>query len=140
MTEMRFNDQNALACPHCENQTKQEGLTAYMHHGTITVFNRREDADDVKVTRVTSNGTTVATVPSSGSGNPSMRRDGLKIEFWCELCGVSSELAISQHKGQTFLEWKFQKAKRRCEQCGWALREDERHHEICFACYEGRQR
>jgi hypothetical protein len=50
-------------------------------------------------------------VPSDGSGNPSGRRDGLSIKFWCEGCkGVDEdilELTISQHKGSTLLGWRY---------------------------------
>lgn len=36
---------------------------------------------------------------------PSLRRDGLKIGFWCETCPAEPSLSIYQHKGQTFIEW-----------------------------------
>ena len=43
----------------------------------------------------------VATVDTSVTGNPSRRRHGLKIYFWCEGCSSKSELSVSQHKGVT---------------------------------------
>ena len=45
-------------------------------------------------------------VQSDSSGNPSSRRDGIYISFWCEGCkGIDEdvlELTVSQHKG---LSW-----------------------------------
>jgi hypothetical protein len=50
-------------------------------------------------------------VASDGSGNPSSRRNGLSIKFWCEGCkGVDEdilELTISPHKGSTLLGWRY---------------------------------
>jgi len=38
-------------------------------------------------------------------GNPSPRRQGLKIYFYCELCDEIFILNIYQHKGVTMVEW-----------------------------------
>jgi hypothetical protein len=44
--------------------------------------------------------------------NPSDRRDGIVITFWCEQCHGESgpdtnylRLAVIQHKGATYLRW-----------------------------------
>jgi hypothetical protein len=37
---------------------------------------------------------------------PSSRRDAVGIRFWCENCSDRYELAVIQHKGTTFLEWR----------------------------------
>jgi len=37
--------------------------------------------------------------------NPSPRRDGIKIYFWCEWCRKNLELQIIQHKGDTIIGW-----------------------------------
>jgi hypothetical protein len=97
-----------LLCPKCGND--------FLHHADVIVYDRREDADD---TRVTTIGATinVAMVPNARSGNPSSRRDGLAIEFECEGCHGQFELTIEQHKGQTYLNWRDLK----CSVCG-------RHH------------
>lgn len=94
----------ALKCAHC-------GETL-LHHDEVIVFERREDALDG--TRVTVSGVDQAdddtvlrarvTVDSSMFGNPSARRHGVRVGFWCELCGQRSALSIAQHKGETYLE------------------------------------
>ena len=38
-------------------------------------------------------------------GNPSARRDGLAIRFWCESCDARPVLTIAQHKGSTLVEF-----------------------------------
>lgn len=59
------------------------------------------------VSRVTVNGTIAAQdyLPNALSGNPSARRDGLRVHFWCEFCGDGLTLNIAQHKGVTLLDW-----------------------------------
>ena len=46
-----------------------------------------------------------ATVDTSLEGNPSARRHGLKIFFWCEGCKAKPVLSISQHKGNTYVDF-----------------------------------
>lgn len=98
---------NTLLCPCCGGE--------YLHHESVKVYDRNEDA---KQTRVTMVGSTiaVATTDSERSGNPSSRRDGLSIDFWCESCSGYDEnkppaktmrLHILQHKGNTYLRWEI---------------------------------
>lgn len=69
-------------------------------------------------TVIAQNGDTaqVATFPSADTCNPSSRRQGLSIEFECEMCHGDMDdgkkntlppfqLAILQHKGNTYIEW-----------------------------------
>jgi hypothetical protein len=84
----------------------------YLHQKGIVIFDRSEDADSV--VKITAEGSKVTTevVPSHGSGNPSSRRDGLAIQFWCEGCGGGKsedtiELTIAQRKGMTEMAWRF---------------------------------
>ena len=87
---------NALACPRCGEQN--------MHHGRVTAFDRRED--EVRLTKTTvDRGATVKAIRARGSGNPSCRRHGLAIRFWCERCNRTSELTVQQHKGHTYFGW-----------------------------------
>jgi hypothetical protein len=81
-----------LCCPKC-------GET-YVHHGKINVFERAEDDD--KGIHVIINSQNVC-IKSDLKGNPSLRRNGLTIEFWCELCNCVSVLAIAQHKGTSIV-------------------------------------
>jgi hypothetical protein len=77
-----------------------------LHQGNVTIFMRREDGDTTTV--IAQNGTTAQTCdfPSDDTCNPSPRRSGMLIEFECEQCPEKNlQLAIFQHKGDTFLEW-----------------------------------
>ena len=83
-----------LRCPACGYE--------YMHHEVLEVFERpKEDAEHG--VHVTITGCTV-TVDNKMTGNPSLRRDGLRIRFWCEGCDEKSTLTLVQHKGQSFLQ------------------------------------
>jgi hypothetical protein len=93
-----------LLCPRCGSE--------FLHQAEVTVYSRAED-DDVTVKTVVGldGAATAALVQSSASGNPSARRHGLAIRFWCEECGDDRdhdgvELTIAQHKGVTALEWR----------------------------------
>jgi hypothetical protein len=99
-TDMQIKtDGNTLLCPHCSDP--------WLHHGTITTYGRSEDDTRTQLTKVTGRETTVNNVLSENSGNPSDRRDGLRIAFWCEICENKSELTIAQHKGETFIKWEL---------------------------------
>src|SRR3974390_3166696 len=78
----------------------------HLHHGTVTVFGRREDEDDVTIIEVKDQIAHSCVIANAGSGNPSVRRDGITIEFWCEQCDGISELCIAQHKGWSMVEWR----------------------------------
>jgi hypothetical protein len=89
-----------LVCPHCHDSH------SCLHHGVLTVYHRREDESRLTRIGVRNGSALIERVDSDGSGNPSSRRDGLAIHFYCELCDLSSELTIAQHKGQTLLAWR----------------------------------
>lgn len=84
----------ALACAGC-------GDACGLHHDKIDVFECEPDAqkDGVHVSIDHLNG---IEIDRNMSENPSTRRHGLKIRFWCELCPALTSLTIAQHKGQTF--------------------------------------
>ena len=101
--EVRVEDGDLL-CPNCNE--------VYLHSDTVYVYNREEDADKVSVTTVHTNDEVVRSMPPHDlSGNPSGRRHGIKIAFYCEGChdwGRNSDryyLNIAQHKGVTFMYW-----------------------------------
>ena len=84
-----------VSCPYC-------GF-GYLHHGTLTDFYRVEDGPEIihsieagRVYRLENPGPML---------NPSARRDGLTLEFWCEGCGQHPLLTIAQHKGRTVIQW-----------------------------------
>jgi hypothetical protein len=86
-----------LVCPMCTSTN--------LHQTDVAVFGRNEDDDQVRVTTVTENGVHEATIANNLSLNPSPRRYGLRISFWCEICEKTPDLAIYQHKGETYIEW-----------------------------------
>jgi hypothetical protein len=91
--EMNFTYEKAIGCSGCGEIN--------LHHGKVEVFERNEDAENG--IHVTVRGMK-AIVDNDLSGNPSIRRDGVKISFWCEHCDKTTVLAIFQHKGTTYYE------------------------------------
>ncbi len=88
----------ALRCPGCNGE--------YLHHGAVSVFTRRrEDADDGQHTHIPDGSDGTVVVDASMAGNPSVRRDGVRIHFWCELCAEHFSLCLAQHKGVTYVSW-----------------------------------
>jgi hypothetical protein len=99
ITQPWSNTTSELQCPRCK--------TAYLHHAGITVYDRSEDAGTVVETKI-SNGKVEVNPLSLGRANPSSRRDGIAIQFWCEGCGENPiELTIAQHKGSTEIGWRY---------------------------------
>ena len=94
------NNSNELICPHCREKY------SYLHHDQVTVYSRDEDSPRVTKTVVRDHLAEISTIDNDTSGNPSSRRDGVAIRFWCELCHTISELTFAQHKGVTQLEWR----------------------------------
>jgi len=91
---IRTNDL-PLQCPCCGEY--------YLHHDKVEVFSRKsEDQEGIRSVTQESGRTFVDT---DMRDNPSRRRDGLKIHFWCESCDKKSFLTFRQHKGSTYLEW-----------------------------------
>ena len=86
-----------LICPGCGADT--------LHHDCVTVFDCAEDSPTMVRTRV-SNGIVESREVPNGSENPSSRRGGIAIGFWCECCPAKSELTIAQHKGNSLVEWR----------------------------------
>lgn len=108
-TDASFNEgfSNAiLACPKCSN--------GYLHQGNTTIYQRNEDEPWTTVIAQDDKEVTVTNFPSADTHNPSDRRQGLIIEFWCEMgccdtdnlkTSIPLRLAIYQHKGNTFMQW-----------------------------------
>lgn len=88
----KTEDEAELLCPSCSGHN--------LHHDRIEVFERGEDKDH-GVHVVVDDGR--ATVDTSLQGNPSSRRHGLTIRFWCEACSAQFNLNLAQHKGNTLV-------------------------------------
>jgi hypothetical protein len=102
-TAPHVNEDGVLHCPHCGND--------YIHQQNTTIFARGEDADWTTVIAQDGENVQATRFPSSELLNPSTRRHGMLIEFWCEHCHYEDgkkanyRLAIWQGKGRTFIEW-----------------------------------
>ena len=81
------SDLTVLLCPTCGHSCT--------HHTVVDVYSRQEDAE-ATFTRVGDD-------EMAPIGNPSSRRSGLNIGFYCESCPQRFWLRLEQHKGQTFL-------------------------------------
>jgi len=81
-----------LKCPSCGS--------SFLHHEKVEVFDREDDGKDGL--RVGISGGKVS-VDMDLDGNPSRRRNGLCISFWCENCDVKPVMEIVQHKGNTLI-------------------------------------
>jgi hypothetical protein len=84
-----------LLCPEC-------GFD-HLHHDGVEVFERKEDQEQGLHVTVQDG---KATIDQSLTGNPSSRRHGLLVKFWCEGCSIRLVLSVVQHKGQTHVEFK----------------------------------
>ena len=73
-----------------------------MHHDCVEVFERNEDAA-TGVHATIEDGKAI--VETALDGNPSARRHGLSVRFWCEHCDTKPLLTLAQHKGSTYLAW-----------------------------------
>lgn len=88
-------EENTMLCPNCGSN--------YLHHMCVEVFDREEDDMNGVYTCVSNH--KIESKRGPLKGNPSRRRDGIKINFVCEDCDAEPILTIAQHKGQTLVEW-----------------------------------
>ena len=100
MTRVRFDSDtfvgdDVLLCPACGGNN--------LHQDQVDVWQRPIE-DGQQMHSIV--GECMTTVGIGGAGNPSNRRDGLTIQFSCEHCPADPVLAIWQHKGNTYMEWK----------------------------------
>jgi len=92
-----------LQCPECEGD--------YLHHFKVEVFNRtiEDSTEGVHVIVTTEDGEeTEVTQNGDIRNNPSERRNGILVHFWCETCDCKPIFCIEQHKGNTLMAvlWK----------------------------------
>jgi hypothetical protein len=97
--EVKF-EENRICCPIC-------GDAYGMHHTKIEIFNRSSD-DMITNHYIFQNGKISNNYDGKKANeeNPSLRRSGIKIKFYCESCNDKEfTLCLAQHKGSTFLYW-----------------------------------
>ena len=93
-------DEDSLLCPTCQQP--------YIHHTYVKIFERHlhEDGPSAVIhVNGFKDGKFVTHESSNSARNPSMRRDGIRIGFWCESCEHHIELTLAQHKGFTLMEF-----------------------------------
>lgn len=99
-----------LMCPVCGGRN--------LHQYRVDAFFRqREDSPSGTHVRTGSTGCSAedhvcgapggnsTTIDENMAGNPSDRRDGMVVSFWCEGGCADPMLAIVQHKGETMIYW-----------------------------------
>ncbi len=80
------------------------------HQAKIEVFIRDGDDGRLPGVKTTIDGEITTVSRDDMDSNPSGRRDGIRIYFWCESCHFDNdgrphyELLIYQHKGQTLCD------------------------------------
>jgi len=92
--ELADTGYQVLACPICGD------LNA--HHSAIEVYDRSEDEEGGLHIRAERG---KIAIDRTLTHNPSTRRDGLVIEFWCEGCSGRFVISLAQHKGETQVSW-----------------------------------
>lgn len=90
-------DSEGLMCPSCGCNN--------LHHSGVTLFNRSEDDPEVTMIAAKGNNVSLKRIPNTIVNNPSLRRHGMRINFYCEQCDDNYDLCIAQHKGTTYLHW-----------------------------------
>jgi hypothetical protein len=73
-----------------------------LHHARVETFERLVEDAPLGLHFITDNDG-FRIIPDM-DGNPSSKRDGVKISFWCEHCEIVTILTIAQHKGTTYIE------------------------------------
>ena len=86
---------DTLVCPECGGML--------LHHMRVECFERGED--DKTGTYVTNRAGDVTVSHGKLKENPSHRRNGIIIHFFCEDCEEEPRLTIAQHKGCTLFKW-----------------------------------
>lgn len=92
--DFHTNIEDQLVCPNCSG--------AYLHHHSITVYERKEDDPNPLQIYIADKEVLIA---NDNEDNPSPRRGWLRIRFWCEGCTENPFLNIFQHKGSTYIQW-----------------------------------
>ncbi len=74
-----------------------------VHHKHVEVYNRSSEDSETGLSVFVEGETLVA--DKRMHTNPSDRRDGVRIGFYCETCPAELSLKIVQDRGTTFMSW-----------------------------------
>ena len=88
--------QYAFRCGNCGHECT--------HQEAVEIFDRNGEDSHTNRHIVIGRGRDISIDDDVRRGNPSSRRDGLKVYITCELCPYVSILKIWQHKGNTFID------------------------------------
>jgi len=89
---------SSLLCPGCGSDSLKHYRVEYFDREQDDCFGMHVSIQDGEVTQ-----------DQDMTDNPSLRRGGVSVFFWCESCNEMPVLHIYQHKGQT--EVVFEKVK-----------------------------
>lgn len=96
---LRHRYYDVMLCPFCDDNN--------VHHQSVTVYER--DSEDGESVYLYSGDQSPAWRDCSQNyANPSDRRNGLGIKFWCE-SGHEWVMYLAQHKGETHITYEFLK-------------------------------
>jgi hypothetical protein len=100
-----------LACPQCKGDC--------LHHTGVSIYEREREDGATTDFRISAgrgdagfdpeqnrHATNIQIRQDSTHDNPSNRRGGIAIRFYCEFCNKSSELTVFQHKGNSYIAWR----------------------------------
>ena len=99
--QISVDDNLAVKCNNCGGFC--------LHHFRTEVYNRDSEDECFGTMSITDDAPPECVkdmkFETSFSNNPSPRRNGIRIYFYCEWCPKVSVLDIIQHKGSTYIEW-----------------------------------
>ncbi len=94
--QITMTEDTNLNCPACGGNN--------LHHEDVHVYQRSHEDSDAGL-HVAVHGYQSVEVTASMVGNPSTRRDGIRIRLSCENCPAQLSLVLIQHKGVTSIAW-----------------------------------
>ena len=97
--EVCLTSDSILQCPHCNGE--------HLHHIRTEVYCRADEDANYGTMLIADECSRWNHVKfeSSFSNNPSTRRNGIRILFYCETCPERPILNIIQHKGSSYIVW-----------------------------------
>lgn len=111
-SKKQFNELPKLVFYPCEEDPKDAGLKCPycgesngLHHHFIETYCCHDDANKGQRLSIDVN-KGLQRLDDDMTGNPSVRRQGISIHFWCEFGCPDAVLNLIQHKGVTYLQWK----------------------------------